>query len=126
MAKKEDTSVTPVNELPADRKDLLKFVSLIPFNNFRCNGNTQNTFSNSTIVIFQIKNTLNQDKYNDFLKTFIEYNKNSDYEAYRTNLCSIFCEKQWIFILKGMIRFTRANHRASFQKDVDNFIQKLS
>ncbi|XP_031629001.1 regulator of telomere elongation helicase 1 homolog [Contarinia nasturtii] len=96
-AVKSETT-TEANELPKDRKDLLKF----------------------------IKNTISNEKYKIFLQTFIEYNNKSDYKSYRDNLLSIFCEKQWFFILRGMIRFTRSAHRQDFQKDVEDFIRNIS
>lgn len=70
----------------------------------------------------QIKNAMSPEKYSVFLKTFLAYNTNSEYKTFIDSLFSIFGENQLHYILRGMIRFVRATHRESYEKDVNQFI----
>lgn len=73
-------------------------------------------------ISFQIKKTLNPQKYQIFLNTFLQYNNDSNYDAFLANLLDVFDEKQWHYILRGMIRFAKSTHKTAFERDVNNHI----
>lgn len=74
----------------------------------------------------QLRNTLTKEQYGAYLKTFLQYKNNSSYEAFRDSLFTIFKEKRFFYILKGMVRFTMSEHRPRFQKDVQELIKANS
>lgn len=65
---------------------------------------------------------LNEEKYKGFIKTIVTYDSDSNYELFRDGLINIFNERQWFYILKGMLRFSKSQHKASYEKDITEFI----
>lgn len=70
----------------------------------------------------QIKFTLNAKKYGVFLKTFEIYNDDGDYKVFIKNVLAIFSEESLFYILKGMVRFVKTEHKKLFEKDVVQYI----
>lgn len=108
-------SITEMQEMPTDRKELLKFVSAV--NIFLITSTLTICFTSE-----QIKSTLSGEQYKAFLKTFMSYNNEADYETFRDGVFKIFSGKLWHFILKGLERFVKPAHKQSYQKDVNQFI----
>lgn len=61
-------------------------------------------------------------KYRELWKIVAKYNTDDDYASYRDSLFEIFKDKRWIHNLKGMILFTKTNHRTDFENDLENFL----
>lgn len=123
---KVDSTNSDSQELPSDRKELLKLVSI-----HQTSTITADLVHFSTNMFFQIqflspakqiKFTLNAEKYGVFLKTFETYNGDTDYKVFIKNVLEIFSEESLFYILKGMVRFVKTEHKKLFEKDVVQYI----
>lgn len=71
-----------------------------------------------------MENDFGPDKYREFMHVFGKYVNDGDYASYKETLFRIFNDARWNYHLKGMILFTKENHKADFAKDVEKLICK--
>lgn len=75
------------------------------------------------IAKFQIKNSMEKDKYEKLKDIVSKYNNDGEYQAFRDELFELFNGPEFFVRLKGYIILFRKEHKLNFQKDCEQFIQ---
>nr|XP_021188467.2 regulator of telomere elongation helicase 1 homolog [Helicoverpa armigera] len=68
----------------------------------------------------EIKVLLQAEQYKEFQLSISAYKKSGDYEAFLDILCKIFRNSKMLYLFKGMKRFLKEEHKATFQEYCDN------
>lgn len=68
----------------------------------------------------EIKVLLQAEQYKEFQLSISSYKKNGDYESFLKILSNLFQNNKMFYLFKGMKRFLKEEHKATFQEYCDN------
>lgn len=68
----------------------------------------------------EVKTLLKADQYKQFQISITSYKKDSDYPVFLNSLSTLFQNKKLYYLLKGMKRFLKEQHKVEFQRHCDN------
>ncbi|XP_021188467.3 regulator of telomere elongation helicase 1 homolog [Helicoverpa armigera] len=68
----------------------------------------------------EIKVLLQAEQYKEFQLSISAYKKSGDYEVFLKILCNLFRNSKMLYLFKGMKRFLKEEHKATFQEYCDN------